>query len=707
MPAKQLRLRTMARKKRQWGEEETVIDEERNCVRTQICDVGVEFLSGTCYSEEVQVLPPANVSVTATESQEYELRWVKHTMSYDFIRQRYQVEYWENNRYEKSLQKLNISNDEPPFIFTLQMLAPSTEYRGKMRARVNMPLDYEGPWSEWSDEFTWKTENVLPPVVLPVMVPALVITLLMVSCCSYKYLLSHIKKQIFKTLCCCCRKKKMWEEKIPNPQKSLLIQSYVGIPLQGLLSLKRVNSISQFEIDSRLTNCGFNSFIQITDKYIELALELSSEKAHLGQWPTSSQLDFNKYNLSEKMEQASFLQVLDRQVKTLAECPEGQTKMTEVSLVALDLQNSYHALNEPDHAPLVSSSQIAGHSFPVSRRNSAGASIASHTAIPCFAFNGPYLYSPVMSSHPDIHQSLELDPVRICKKSVSLHYVTLPSEDCSQPPQRQEDPGAGPPKPYLLTDQKEMIQHLSDQEEVSPAPPVCGKDMGTQEQNSPKALNCTAIPQQCPLDYITTESSLLPSASASTHPPLVTAREPPCGSQEPQPPSGHPCCESSGKTGVTVPVSVQAPTPSPELPLETFGDYLTVPLGLNGHSEPTKILLPVLQKENGLPRKQPLPEGNLVVLNPDSTEPVFLCQVGDYCFHSLKSSVKMDNSQEDNQVKKLSEDKATLGKLVSDDESITGKEKDVSKMQAIQLFKILKSDDYFSWQQSLRIKEIC
>lgn len=39
------------------------------------------------------------------------------------------------------------------------MLAPSTEYRGKMRARVNTPLDYEGPWSEWSEEFTWKTEN--------------------------------------------------------------------------------------------------------------------------------------------------------------------------------------------------------------------------------------------------------------------------------------------------------------------------------------------------------------------------------------------------------------------------------------------------------------------------------------------------------------------------------------------------------------------
>ncbi|XP_017936284.3 cytokine receptor common subunit beta isoform X2 [Manacus vitellinus] len=547
--------------------------------------------------KNIQVLPPANVSVKATENQEYELRW---------------------------------------------MLAASTEYRGKMRARVNTPLDYEGPWSEWSEEFTWKTENVLPPVVLPVMLPALIITLLIVACCSYKYFL---------------RKKKMWEENIPNPRKSLLIQSYVG-------------------------------------------------KAQLGNWPTSNQLDFNKYSLSEKTEQASFLQVLDRQAKTLAEYPEGQTEKTDVSLVAPDLQNSYHALNEAEHAPVFCSSQIAGHSFPVSRKNSDDESIAPHTAIPCFAFNGPYLYNPVMSSHPDIHQSLELDQVGLRKKSVSLQYVTLPGENCPQAPQRQEEPGAGPPKPYLLTDQKEMMQHLSDKEEVSPAPPACGKGtkMETEEESSPKAPSCTTSPQQCPLEYFTTESLLLPSASASTHPPLVTAGESPGGSQEPQPPSDH---SYHGKTGVMVQVSGQAPTSSPELHLERFGDYLTVPLGLNGHSEATKIPLPVLQKENGLPRKQPLSEGNLVVLNPDSTEPVFLCQVGDYCFHSLKPSVKMDNGQEDHQVKKLSEGKTTLGKPVSDDDSITGKEKDVSKMQAIQLFKILKSDDYFSWQQSLRIKEIC
>ncbi|NXS16322.1 IL3B2 protein, partial [Mystacornis crossleyi] len=350
------------------------------------------------------------------------------------------------------------------------MLAASTEYRGKMRARVNMPLGYEGPWSEWSEEFAWKTENVLAPVVLPVTLPALIIPLLIVAYCSYKYFL---------------RKKKMWEEKIPNPSKSVLIQSYLG-------------------------------------------------KGHLGRWPTNNQLDFNKYNLSEKMEQSSFLQVVDRQEKTLAERLEGQTQKTDVSPVTLDLQNSYHALNESEHAPVVCSSQSAGHSFPISRRNSADASIFSHTAIPCFAFNGPYLYSPVVSSHPDVHQTLETDPVGLSKKSVSLQYVTLPREDSPQAPQKQEQPGEAPPKD-LLPDQKEMMQHFDDKEEVSWASPACGEGTkkGTEEQNSPKALSCTTSPQQCPSEYITTDSPLLPSAITSTHPPLVEAGESPGDSQEP------------------------------------------------------------------------------------------------------------------------------------------------------------------------------
>ncbi|OXB51833.1 hypothetical protein ASZ78_007937, partial [Callipepla squamata] len=173
-------------------------------------------------SKNIKVQPPANVSVELIENQEYELRWKKHGLQYGFIKQQYQVQFWKHNQYEKvndgswvspclTVQTINITNDEPPFIFTDQMLSPSTKYWGKMRAMVNNQ-DYQGYWSEWSEEFTWKTENALSPLVLPLILPALIITLLVVAYCSYKYFL---------------RQKKLWEEKIPNPSKSLLIQSYL------------------------------------------------------------------------------------------------------------------------------------------------------------------------------------------------------------------------------------------------------------------------------------------------------------------------------------------------------------------------------------------------------------------------------------------------------------------------------------------------
>ncbi|NXS77179.1 IL3RB protein, partial [Pandion haliaetus] len=68
--------------------------------------------------KNIKVLPPANVSVTATENQEYELRWIKHTLGYGFIQQRYQVEYWKTHQYEKvSLRKRR----SPGFLFAGQM----------------------------------------------------------------------------------------------------------------------------------------------------------------------------------------------------------------------------------------------------------------------------------------------------------------------------------------------------------------------------------------------------------------------------------------------------------------------------------------------------------------------------------------------------------------------------------------------------------
>ncbi|NXE18495.1 IL3B2 protein, partial [Ardeotis kori] len=288
------------------------------------------------------------------------------------------------------------------------MLESSTEYRGKMRARVNTPSDYKGPWSEWSEEFTWKTENVLPPVFLHLVLPAVIITLLIVAYCSYKYLL---------------RWKQMWEEKIPNPSKSLLIQSYLG------------ESVSQ---------CP------------------------------ASQVCFNGQNTSKEMEQINCIQVLDGMTKSPAEFHGAEAKTVPFSHATLAPQSFCQMSGVPHQTSLSLSAlvcplnQTAGPSCLFARLSGKSAAHASTASQTCFAFNGPYLYSSMMSPQPDMHHTLAGDPVGICEKSVSLQHVTLPKENSPQAPQRQNQPGAGPPQPFLLPDQKEMMQHLDDDEKEAP-----------------------------------------------------------------------------------------------------------------------------------------------------------------------------------------------------------------------------------------------
>lgn len=49
--SEQVGLRTMVLRKSYWEAEETITD-ERDCIRSELWGVGVECLSGTCYSEE-------------------------------------------------------------------------------------------------------------------------------------------------------------------------------------------------------------------------------------------------------------------------------------------------------------------------------------------------------------------------------------------------------------------------------------------------------------------------------------------------------------------------------------------------------------------------------------------------------------------------------------------------------------------------------
>ncbi|KAH1185659.1 hypothetical protein KIL84_018408 [Mauremys mutica] len=421
--------------------------------------------------KNIKPLAPVNVTMTKTKDQEYELRWTKQILSH--IGQRYEFSYWKTGDSLENAQLVNISNDKPPLIFTLQMLEPSTRYRGRMRARVHLGY-YEGPWSEWSEECTWETESVWSPLILPLLVPVFTIMLIAFGWCSYRGLLS---------------KKKKWEEKIPNPSKSQLLQSYL-------------------------------------------------QKIQLGIPLPSSQLDFGKQSPSKKTDLVSFIQVLDGPMKvSSAELPAAMADRMMCFLGALDPENPYQTLEMTTPAPHPAA-PAGCHSSQGTSQSLSPATLpwrsstkvtASQAPMSCFDFNGPYLSLPHGCSLPDVHQDWEAAPLGTRERLVSLEYVSLPQGAPSQTLLVGEERGAAQLHPVSLPAQKEMKQPLAGGQEGPQGQPAGGEvaQGDTEGQRSPIAAMLNNSCQKWPVGYVTTEGLSLMPARDSAH--LSPALAPPEG----------------------------------------------------------------------------------------------------------------------------------------------------------------------------------
>ncbi|CAM4460730.1 unnamed protein product [Caretta caretta] len=423
-------------------------------------------------NKNIKPLAPVNVTMTKRKDKEYELRWTKQILSYAYIGQRYEFLYWKTGDSLENAQGVNIRNDEPPLIFTLQMLEPSTHYRGKMRARVHLD-GYLGPWSEWSEECTWETESVWSPLILPLLVPVFTIVLIAFGWCGYRGLLS---------------KKKKWEEKIPNPGKSQLLQSYL-------------------------------------------------QKVALGIPLPSSQLDFGKQSPSEKMDLASCIQVLDGPMKvSSAELPAAVAERMMCFLGALDPENPYQALEMTTPAPHPAapascrSSQSTSQSLSPATlpwRSSVEVT-ASQAPMSCFDFNGPYLHFPQGCSLPDIHQDQEAAPLGTKGSPASLENLSLPQGAPSQTLLVGEERGAAQLHLISLPAEKEMKQPLAGGQEGPQGQPAGGEvaQGDTEGQRSPTAAILNNSGQKWPVGYVTSEGlSLMPTRDSAHLSPALAPQE--------------------------------------------------------------------------------------------------------------------------------------------------------------------------------------
>ncbi|XP_028639786.1 cytokine receptor common subunit beta-like, partial [Grammomys surdaster] len=149
--------------------------------------------------DHIQMQPP---TLNLTKSRDsYSLRWETQKNLSDMtfeIQFKKKFDSWEDSKREK----LNSAHS-----MNLPQLEPATTYCARVRVK---PFNkYYGLWSEWSNEYTWTTDWVMPTLWI-VLIPVFLMLIMLLALrfgCVYGY-----------------RLYRKWKEKIPNPSKSLLFQ---------------------------------------------------------------------------------------------------------------------------------------------------------------------------------------------------------------------------------------------------------------------------------------------------------------------------------------------------------------------------------------------------------------------------------------------------------------------------------------------------
>ncbi|XP_027241256.2 cytokine receptor common subunit beta isoform X1 [Cricetulus griseus] len=150
----------------------------------------------------IQMDPPA-LNVTK-DGDSYNLRWETKKMSSPDVKYQFQVQY---KRKFDSWEAIKTEEVDHANIMALPLLEPYTTYVARVRVKT-LP-NFDGIWSEWSKEYTWTTEWVMPTWGMVIILVLLILILLLAFRfgCVYGY-----------------RLYRKWKEKIPNPSKSLLFQ---------------------------------------------------------------------------------------------------------------------------------------------------------------------------------------------------------------------------------------------------------------------------------------------------------------------------------------------------------------------------------------------------------------------------------------------------------------------------------------------------
>ncbi|XP_067325316.1 cytokine receptor common subunit beta [Anolis sagrei] len=240
-----------------------------------------------------------------------------------------------------------------------------------------------------------------------------------------------------------------------------------------------------------------------------------------------------------------------------------------------------------------------------------------------FDYDGPYLHLSPESSVRDVLQDMEAIPSEKTEMSLSLKHMELPH--CLYPqklPVGKEKEAV----PFFLTisdGQEEKKQQLLKRQEVSQ------RDMYVKEDN--KNRGTQHLPgtnnsgQDGPLDYITTENLPINEVEGSLHWTSVVASE-----KEMHNCSGMARGVPETSADLSSPVMDQK---KPDNVLSAKEQMLAIPKAFDDYVTSLPAIPGSTLKEGlGLSTEEPKHNKGFFIFNPDNKSPVFLNQVGDYCF---------------------------------------------------------------------------
>ncbi|KAM4021598.1 cytokine receptor common subunit beta [Anomaloglossus baeobatrachus] len=165
-------------------------------------------------SKHIQTEPPKDLKMKDPVNYKYKLGWSPPVVANPAIKLTYQLCYWKQDDEECSdLSLVNVSGNVPEYYIPSSKLLSSTNYTAKVRAKPDDGPGFNGPWSDWSQSHSWKTDKAMDTVTIIVSTFFVSVGLLL---CAYLCII-HMK-----------RLKQDWENSIPDPRKSKLGKSPLG-----------------------------------------------------------------------------------------------------------------------------------------------------------------------------------------------------------------------------------------------------------------------------------------------------------------------------------------------------------------------------------------------------------------------------------------------------------------------------------------------